>query len=168
MTTTTTTHTAFRRRLLQAEATDKVSTTLQHNLANMVDLALLLKQAHWNVVGTNFRSLHLQLDEIIETVRSASDEIAERISALGIAPDGRSGTISQESDLVSYPPQFVSVQETVERTADAVKVTIDGLRAAIDRLSDLDPISEDLLIGIAGPMEKHLWMLQAQELDKSN
>lgn len=164
----TTMHIPFRRRLLKAESTGKVATTLQHNLANMIDLALLLKQAHWNVVGTNFRSVHLQLDEIIDTVRSASDEIAERISAIGVAPDGRSGTITQESDLVSYPPQFVTVEETLERTADAMKVTIDGLRAAIDRLGDVDPISEDLLIGIAGPMEKHLWMLQAQEFDPSS
>ena len=156
--------TQFKRNLLDSETNAKVTALLQHNLTNLIDLALLLKQAHWNVVGPNFRSIHLQLDEIIATTRDASDEVAERIAALGVPADGRSSTVSKSSDLDSYPGDFVQVQETITRVADAMKTTIDQLRAAIARLGGLDPISEDMLIAIAGPMEKHLWMVQAQEV----
>ncbi len=153
----------FKRDILQGKDNEKVTAALQSNLTNLIDLALLMKQAHWNVVGPNFRSIHLQLDEIIVTARAASDEVAERIAALGVAADGRSSTVAESSELEAYPGEFVKVQDTITRVADAVKTTIDSLRTAIEKLGDLDPISQDMLIGISGPMEKHLWMLQAQE-----
>jgi starvation-inducible DNA-binding protein len=155
--------THFKRDVLDSENTQKVCSLMQGNLTNLIDLALLLKQAHWCVVGPNFRSVHLQLDEIIASVRAASDEVAERISTLGIAPDGRSGTVASDSRLDQYPNDFVKVGETTGYVADAMKTTIDELRSAIDKLGDCDPVSEDLCIGIAAPLEKHLWMLQAQE-----
>ena len=44
----------------------KASKTLTDNmqlvLVDLVELHLQGKQAHWNVVGKNFRDLHLQLD----------------------------------------------------------------------------------------------------------
>ncbi|QEG43087.1 DNA starvation/stationary phase protection protein Dps [Roseimaritima ulvae] len=160
----TTDQTAFKRDILNADNNEQVTLILQKNLTNLIDLALLMKQAHWNVVGKNFRSIHLQLDEIIATVRDASDEVAERMSTLGVAPDGRSATVAQESDLKQYPREFVKVDETIRLVADATKTTIDSLRNAIEKTGDVDPITEDLLIAISGPLEKHLWMLQAQEV----
>ncbi|TWT95082.1 Dps family protein [Neorhodopirellula pilleata] len=159
----TATQSQFKREILENGANEKVTAILQKNLTNFVDLALLLKQAHWNVIGQNFRSVHLQLDVIIATVRDASDEIAERMSALGISPDGRSSTVAESSDLAPYPHDFLKVPETITRVADAMKIAIDQLRSAIEKTGDLDPVTEDLLIGISGPMEKHLWMVQAQE-----
>ncbi len=160
----TATQTEFKRDILKGEKNQQVVGLLQHNLVNMIDLALLMKQAHWNVVGQNFRSIHLQLDEIIESVRGASDEIAERISTLGMAPDGRSKTVAEDSDLADYPREFVKVLDTIGRVADATETTIIAMRSAIEKLGELDPITEDLLIGISAVLEKHLWMLQAQEV----
>ncbi|MGB7347197.1 MAG: DNA starvation/stationary phase protection protein Dps [Pirellulaceae bacterium] len=159
----TATKSQFKRDILTSETNEQVTMLLQSNLTNLIDLALLMKQAHWNVFGPNFRSIHVQLDEIIATARDASDEVAERIAALGVPADGRSSTVAEASVLESYPRDFVDVKETITRVADAAKTTIDSLRAAIDKLGDLDPISEDMLIAISGPLEKHLWMLQAQE-----
>ncbi|EMI19334.1 DNA protection during starvation protein [Rhodopirellula maiorica SM1] len=161
---TTDTQSVFKRDILSDKKNDKVSALLQQNLVNLIDLALTLKQAHWNVVGPNFRSVHLQLDEIIETVRESSDEVAERISTLGIVPDGRPATVAESSELATYPLEFVKFSETVTLSADALKTTIDSLRSAIEKLGDLDPISEDMCIGISAALEKHLWMLQAQEV----
>lgn len=159
----TATKTQFSRDILSSSKNDEVTSILQSNLTNLIDLALLMKQAHWNVFGPNFRSIHLQLDEIIATVRGASDEVAERIVTLGIAADGRASTVAEDSILKQYPSDFVGVQNTIGHVADAVKETIDSLREGIEKLGDLDPISEDMLIAISGPLEKHLWMLQAQE-----
>ncbi|MFG0288859.1 MAG: Dps family protein [Rhodopirellula sp. JB044] len=161
---TTTTQSQFQREILSSENNEKVTAILQQNLVNFVDLALLMKQAHWNVVGTNFRSVHLQLDEIIATTRDGSDELAERIATLGVSADGRSATVDSDSELKAYPEGFQDVPTTVKHVADAIKTAVDTLRASIEKLGDLDPVSEDLCIGIAAPMEKHLWMLQAQEV----
>ena len=154
----------LKREILNNDRQVKTTDLLQKNLVNMIDLALLLKQAHWNVLGPNFRAVHLQLDDIIVSVRAASDELAERITTLGVAADGRSTSVSQESDLDGYPRDFQNVPNTVTAVGDALKTVIDGLRAAIEKLGDLDPISEDLCIGISAELEKHLWMVQAQEV----
>ncbi|WP_149497171.1 DNA starvation/stationary phase protection protein Dps [Roseiconus lacunae] len=155
--------TPFKRQILEGEKLESTTNLLQQNLVDLIDLALLLKQAHWNVVGKNFRSIHLQLDEIIESVRTASDEVAERIAALGIPADGRAATVAKNTDLKEYPSDFQDVQATATHVADSLKTVIDGLRKSIEQVGDLDPVSEDLLIGISAPLEKHLWMVQAQE-----
>ncbi|WP_182867317.1 DNA starvation/stationary phase protection protein Dps [Stieleria mannarensis] len=159
----TTLTTPLKRQVLDDQPQQQTVELLQNSLVNLVDLALILKQAHWNVIGKNFRSIHLQLDEIIATVRDGSDEVAERIAALGLPADGRSGTVASNSDLADYPRDFQQVDDTISLVADALKTTIDGLRGAIDKLGDIDPVSEDLCIAITGPLEKHLWMVQAQE-----
>jgi starvation-inducible DNA-binding protein len=136
---------------------------LQQPLVDLIDLGLQLKQAHWCVIGTNFRAVHTQLDEIIVDVRAASDELAERISTLGVAPDGRSQTVSSSTRLSGMSGQFESASATVTAVADRLQTTIDGLRESISKIGQLDPVSEDMLIGISAALEKHLWMVQSQE-----
>lgn len=160
----TATDTAFKRDILSEKVNAETTAILQQNVVNLVDLALTLKQAHWNVVGPNFRSVHLQLDEIIETVRAGSDEVAERLATLGVAPDGRAATVAEHSELATYPSDFQNVAGTLQHVGDALKTVIDGLRRGIEKLGDLDPISEDMFIALSGEIEKHLWMVQAQEV----
>ena len=66
---------------------------LQKVLVDLIELHLQGKQVHWNIVGTNFRDLHLQLDSIVDIAREGSDTIAERMRALDAVPDGRSDTV---------------------------------------------------------------------------
>lgn len=159
----TTTSNTFARTVLNEDANLKTAQHLQKRLIDLVDLALILKQAHWNVLGTNFRSVHLQLDEVIVSVRASSDEFAERISSLGIAADGRSLTVSQDTSLETYPAGFRKTDETVTLVANALKKTVDGLRSTMKELAELDPVSEDMCISTCAVLEKHLWMVQAQE-----
>ena len=44
---------------------------LQTVLAGLIEPDLQGKQAHWNLVGTNFRDLHLQLDSIDDLEKEA-------------------------------------------------------------------------------------------------
>jgi starvation-inducible DNA-binding protein len=48
---------------------ETLRTNLQSVLVDLIALHLQGKQAHWNIVGPNFRDLHLQLDEIVGDVR---------------------------------------------------------------------------------------------------
>jgi starvation-inducible DNA-binding protein len=153
----------FKRSILDPQATEACAGVLSPALSTLVDLALLLKQAHWNVVGKNFHPIHEQLDEIVDNVQEASDSVAERLVQLGVSPDGRAATVAKDSKLAAFPDGFQGGEATIQLTSDAVKSAIDVVRVAIDALGDLDPISEDLCIGISADLEKHLWMLQAQE-----
>ena len=156
--------TAFKRSILSAESTNKVASELQQRLVDLIDLALQLKQAHWAVVGRGFQPVHEQLDSILDDVRDASDEVAERVATLGVAPDGRAATVASSSKLPAREGGFMDYQSTVTSVAELLHATISGLRESIEPLGDLDPITEDLLIGISAGLEKHFWMLQAQEL----
>src|SRR5262245_47677998 len=76
---------------------------LQQALVDLIDLSLLAKQAHWNVYGRFFTPLHRQLDETVHTAREASDLLAERAMAIGVAPDGRAETVHRKTRLPSLP-----------------------------------------------------------------
>ena len=68
------------------KASSALADNLERVLVDLIELQLQGKQAHWNVVGTNFRDLHLQLDELVDFAREASDTIAERMRALDAVP----------------------------------------------------------------------------------
>lgn len=96
-------------------------------------------------------------------MREASDEVAERITTLGVSPDGQSASVADQSKLDTYPDGWQSTSTTVSTVADRIALMIEGVRKGISKVGEMDPISEDLLIGISASLEKHLWMLQSQE-----
>src|ERR1700759_3932757 len=85
------------------QAPDTLVQNLQKVLVDLVELHLQGKQAHWNLVGTNFRDLHLHLDDIVDIAREAADTIAERMRALNSVPDGRTDTVVASTTLPSLP-----------------------------------------------------------------
>jgi starvation-inducible DNA-binding protein len=139
-----------------------VVTDLQATLVELIDLSLLGKQAHWNVVGPNFRSIHLQLDEIVDLARLSSDRVAERIATIGAVPDGRAGAVASSSGLPEFPDGHVPVTEAVQRVGSALDTMSGRLKERILRIGDADPVSQDILIGTTDELEKAGWMLRAQ------
>ena len=89
-----------------------VAAALQQALVDLTDLSLQGKQAHWNIEGPGFRSLHLHLDEIIDEVRLAADDVAERMAAIEVAPDGRAATVAATSLVDPMEPGFLPTDKT--------------------------------------------------------
>ena len=127
-----------------------------------IELHLQGKQAHWNVVGTNFRDLHLQLDEIVDIARDASDTIAERIRALNAVPDGRSDTITASTTLPAFPPAEQTTTDTVDFITTAIYAAVHTVRTVHDDVDTADPSSADLLHNIIDDLEKAAWMLKSE------
>ena len=155
-------NTSVKRSVLAPEVKQRSAPLLQGALVDLIDLALQAKQAHWNLIGKNFRSVHLQLDEIIDQVRTASDDVAERLVTIGVAADGRAATVAESSCLAAFPEGEVSVQQTIALISDRLAAISKSMRERIEAL-DIDPVSQDMLIGLTAPIEKQLWMLQSQE-----
>ena len=97
------------------QASPGLSADLQRVLVDLIELHLQGKQAHWNVVGTNFRDLHLQLDELVDFAREGSDTIAERMRALDAVPDGRSDTVAAGTTLPQFPAYEHNTTEEIGR-----------------------------------------------------
>ncbi len=141
----------------------QIAAELQPILVNLIDLALQGKQAHWNVVGPRFLTLHEQLDKLVEDLREWSDEVAERLRAIEFPAEGQSGTVTKQSSLQALPSGNIPDHELVKQIADRVAAVAALGRAAITRLEAIDQVSQDVLIGIVEGLEKHLWMFRAQQ-----
>ncbi|MGX5212211.1 Dps family protein [Streptomyces violaceus] len=139
-----------------------VSDALQGALVDLVDLALVAKQIHWNVVGPRFRSVHLQLDEVVDTARKYSDTVAERAAALGVSPDGRAATVAVGSGIGVTPEGWVDDTTAVGALVEALGAVIARMRERVEATGEPDPVSQDIFIGITADLEKHHWMFQAE------
>ncbi|MFD7162457.1 Dps family protein [Streptomyces violascens] len=140
-----------------------VGTALQGALVDLVDLALVAKQVHWNVVGPRFRSVHLQLDEVVTTARQHSDTVAERASALGVNPDGRAATVAGAGAIGTVPEGWIKDSEAVQVLVVALGRIIERMRDRIRATDEPDPVTQDMLITLTGELEKHAWMFQAED-----
>jgi starvation-inducible DNA-binding protein len=139
----------------------EVADLLQKQLSTYNDLHLTLKHVHWNVVGPNFIGVHEMIDPQVDLVRGYADEVAERIAALGVSPQGTPGAILKDRTWDDYSVG----RDTVLAHLAALDLVYTGInedtRKAIDRLEDLDVVSQDILIGHAGELEKFQWFVRA-------
>ncbi|MGW3245261.1 Dps family protein [Streptomyces sp. NPDC001070] len=141
-----------------------VGEALQHTLTDLIDLSLVAKQVHWNVVGPRFRSVHLQLDDVVTTARTYADTVAERAAAVGVTPDGRAGTVSKGSRIDEAPDGWIKDEKVVALMIAALDAVIRQVRQGIEATEKADPVSQDVLIGLAADLEKHRWMFQAENV----
>ncbi|MFC4007689.1 Dps family protein [Nonomuraea purpurea] len=147
---------------LSGDAKNTVANALQGALVDLVDLSLVAKQAHWNLVGAHFRPIHLQLDELTDLARSHMDTIAERSVALGVNPDGRAATIAKATKLPQPEGGWLEDGKVIATITDTLDGISKRMYERIRATGDVDPASQDLLISVAQDIDKQHWMFQAQ------
>lgn len=147
---------------LASNTKTKVVSLLNERLADGIDLALVTKQAHWNLKGPGFIGVHLMLDGFRDELDVHVDTVAERIAQLGGIALGTTQTTADTSSLKAYPTDIIAVQDhlaaLIERYADAgnkVREAID----ACDEAGDAD--SADILTAYSRMLDKSLWFLQS-------
>ncbi|SDH24655.1 starvation-inducible DNA-binding protein [Lentzea fradiae] len=147
---------------LADEDRDAVGAVLQATLVDLVDLSLIGKQAHWNVIGKNFRSVHLQLDELVVLARNGADQVAERAAAIGVTPNGTAKTIAASSGVPEIETGWLKEDEVVKSITTSLASLIARMRTRIEETDKHDLVTQDLLIGITQELEQSHWMWQAQ------
>ncbi|MFI7700936.1 Dps family protein [Nonomuraea sp. NPDC049480] len=147
---------------LSGDARNKVADVLQSTLVDLVDLSLIAKQAHWNLIGSHFRPIHLQLDEVTELARRHMDTIAERSVALGANPDGRAATIAKSTKLAQPESGWLEDGKVVATMTDILDSISKRMYERIEATDEADKVSQDLLIAVAQDIDKQHWMFQAQ------
>ena len=124
---------SFRTRIDIPEETRKpLVELLNARLADAFDLYTQLKQAHWNVKGSDFIQLHELYDAIAESVLEFVDTTAERATALGGLALGTARMAAASSSLEEYPIEAVEGTETVHAVADRLAAYGAAVREAID------------------------------------
>lgn len=144
------------------QASPGLAANLQRVLVDLIELHLQGKQVHWNVVGTNFRDLHLQLDELVDFARESSDTIAERMRALDAIPDGRSDTVAATTSVPQVPPYEHTTTEVVDLITTATYAVVSTLREVHDAVDAEDPSTADLLHQVIDGLEKLAWLIKSE------
>lgn len=141
----------------------KVSTEiLNARLADGIDLALITKQAHWNIKGPNFIAVHLMLDGFRTEIDTFVDTMAERVVQLGGTALGTSQTTVASSKLPPYPTDIHATKDHLGALAERYGTAADLVRDAIDQTDDAgDADTADILTNYSRSLEKALWFIEA-------
>ncbi|SOU39958.1 DNA starvation/stationary phase protection protein Dps [Pseudoalteromonas carrageenovora] len=143
------------------DAAQNTIATPDNRMVALIDLQLTLKHIHWNVVGPNFIGVHEMLDPQVEAVREMTDTIAERIATLGGIPVGTPQSIVDRRSWNEYSIGKGLVTEHLG-ALDKVYNGINGdHRKAIETLSELDPVSEDMITSQLADLEQFQWFVRA-------
>ena len=135
---------------------------LQAALVELIDLALVGKQLHWSVVGPLFRPLHLHLDDLVDSWQRLSDTVAERAVTIGVWPDGRPTAAAGASEGAPLEPGPLEADAVVWHLAERLASVSERVRARVERLADIDLVSQDVLVEVTRALEQQLWMVRAQ------
>ena len=140
----------------------ELNALINQRLADVIDLQLQLKQAHWNVKGPHFIGLHELFDKIAEEVESYVDEIAERIVQLGGIAQGTVRVAAARSRLEEYPTAIADGLAHVEAVAKALSTFGREVRVSIDEANTLDDAdTADLFTEVSRGIDKWLWFVEA-------
>jgi starvation-inducible DNA-binding protein len=150
------------RNKMPKETRRKVIDLLNQNLADILDLQLQAKQAHWNAKGPNFYSLHQLFDKVAAEMEGFADEIAERAVALGGVALGTAKLAAANSRLQEYSPELTAGTGHVEALSSALAAFGKSVREAIevaDKADDAD--TSDLFTEVSRSTDKLLWFVEA-------
>ncbi len=160
--TVTDTQTAAPTLTLTFTASAALRDNLQRVLVDLIALELVGKQAHWNIVGPNFRDLHLNLDELVGIARTGSDEFAERLRAVNAAPDGRPETVAAQTTILPAPEGEILTTDAVAYIVTAVEAAVGTLREVHDDVDAEDATSAGIVESYIEKLEQQAWFLSAE------
>ncbi len=141
---------------------------LNARLADAIDLALLTKQAHWNIKGPQFIALHEMIDTFRTEIDGHVDTMAERVVQLGGTALGTIQVVGKATTLAPYPTDIYKssahLAALIERYARVAK----NVRAGIDETAEAgDADTADLLTAFSRALDKSLWFLDAHTQEPS-
>ena len=135
---------------------------LNRQLADLIDLGLQAKQAHWNVKGPHFISLHALFDEVAGLLSGLTDDLAERAVMLGGIARGTLQAISHGSRLADYPLDALDGRDHLWALSASLARFAQSSREAIASAEDTgDAVTVDLLTQISRRVDTLLWKVEA-------
>ena len=147
---------------LSYTASAALSDNLQRVLTDLIALELVGKQIHWNIVGPNFRDVHLNLDEVVDIARAGSDEVAERMRAMQAVPNGLPEVVAQRNTLPTVPETIIKTDDAEELAVAAINATVATMRDVHEKVDAEDSASADILNDYIRRLEQQAWFIRSQ------
>ena len=141
----------------------KVATELLNaRVADGIDLALITKQAHWNIRGRTFIGVHEMLDKLRADMDEYNDTMAERVVQLGGVALGTSQVLAKHSSIEPYPTEISSIPDHLHALIARYGQFANDVRKNIDDTDEAgDPNTADLFTEVSRGVDKWLWFLEA-------
>ncbi|HWV21597.1 MAG TPA: DNA starvation/stationary phase protection protein Dps [Devosia sp.] len=147
---------------LKANAKTAVIDILNARLADTIDLALITKQAHWNLKGPNFIAVHEMLDPMRAQLDGHADTIAERVAQLDGIALGTSQTVAKSSALAPYPTDIRKTGDHLKALAERYAALANQVREDIDATDEAgDADAADILTAFSRDLDKNLWFIKS-------
>lgn len=135
---------------------------LNARLAEAIDLALVTKQAHWNLKGATFIAVHEFLDEVRAEIDEHVDIIAERVAQLDGVALGTIQTVGEATTLPAYPTDIRKVEDHLKALVEHFAKVSKTAREAIDTADEAgDADTADILTAYSRALDKNLWFLKS-------
>jgi starvation-inducible DNA-binding protein len=147
---------------LQANTRSVAIDLLNARLADVIDLALLTKQAHWNLKGPRFIAIHEMLDGFRDQIDEYTDTMAERIAQLGGTALGTTQTVAKGTTLPPYPTDIYTIDDHLAALIDRYAKVANAVRKAIHDADEAgDANTADIFTEASRGLDKSLWFLEA-------
>jgi len=150
------------RNKLPGKLRQQIAALLNQTTASTIDLRYQSKEAHWNVRGPQFRSLHKLFDKLSKHCDKHLDIFAERCVQLGFTVDGRIQDANTYSQLEEYPPDVMDGMEHVHLVANRLSHYCEHLYSSCRRCGELDePATQDIYVQAIRDFDESLWMIES-------
>ena len=134
---------------------------LQQLTVDLLALHNMYKEAHWDLTGPLYLSLHEYFQQQADFYLQQADLFAERVLHLGAYVDGRFSTIARTTKLAELPDGYLTDDHSIKLLLDRVTVLQKEIYEMIGETEGSDPTTANKLQDLAYSVDKNLWQLRA-------
>ena len=135
---------------------------LNARLADGIDLALLTKQAHWNLKGPQFIAHPRNARQVPQTDRRSRGYHGRARGPVGGTALGTTQTVAKSSTLPPYPTDIYAIKDHLNALIEHYGSVANAVRKAVGEADEAgDPDTADIFTQVSRDLDKSLWFLEA-------
>lgn len=152
---------------LSVDARAQVVDMMNRLLAEILDVTLCARHAHWNARGPSFLLAHDLLDRVGIQLDAQADLTAKRIRSLGGTAHGTAQTVATVSSFKPYPVEVADGQDHLEALGMRLGLLSAEARLSVHECSGLlDPVTANAIAKVNAAIDEALWLVESHLVER--